>query len=163
MPLLVNLRHLDAHNVRLAGELPTKELDIDTCDEVIGLGGTPLEYDLEVQKLETGLLVRGSLRLGLECQCVRCLREFQHQLNLENWTTHLPLQGEDAVPVVNDCVDLTPYIREDILLEFPQHPLCDPGCGGLPRTYVGKPKSTSSTGQPQKGSPAWDELNKLKF
>jgi len=163
MPILVNLRHLDAHNIHLAGELPIKDLDIDTCDEAIGLGKTPLQYDLEAQKLEAGLLIRGTLRLRLECQCVRCLNEFQYELNLEDWTTHLPLQGEDAVSVVSDCVDLTPYIREDILLEFPQHPLCDPGCGGLPKSYIGRPKNTSSTGQPQKGSPAWDELNKLKF
>ncbi len=36
-----------------------------------------------------------------------------------------------AVPIKNDCVDLTPWVREDILLGFPQHPLCRPDCGGL--------------------------------
>jgi uncharacterized metal-binding protein YceD (DUF177 family) len=163
MPLLVNLRHLVAANVHLQGQLPNQELDIDTCDEAIGLGSAPLEYDLEVQKLEGGLLVQGRLRLELQCQCVRCLTGFQHELVLENWTTLLPLQGEEAVPVVSDCVDLTPFIREDILLEFPQHPLCDPGCGGLPNTCVGKAKNTGSAGQTGQSLPAWDELNKLKF
>lgn len=159
MALLVNLRHLEAHNIRLEGELPVAELDIDTRDEVIQLA-EPLKYDLEVQKLEGGLLVQGRLRLPLECQCVRCLKPFQHRLELDPWTCHLPLQGEDAAAVVNDCVDLTAYVREDILLEFPQHPLCEPECRGLPRTLIGKPKGA---GHPEAGSPVWNELNKLKL
>ncbi len=161
MALLVNLRHLEAHNIRLEGQMPVEELDIEPGDEIIRLG-PPLEYDLEVQQLEGALLVQGSLRLPLECECVRCLKPFRHLLVLDPWTLHLPLQGEDAVPVNNDCVDLTPYLREDILLEFPQHPLCETECRGLPKSSLGNGRNTSSS-QPREGSPAWDELNKLKF
>jgi uncharacterized protein len=162
MPLVVNLRHLDVHSVHLEGKLPAEELDIDTRDEVIRVT-QPLEHDLEVQKLEDDLLVRGRLHLSLECQCVRCLKPFQHHLELDGWTCYLPLQGEDRVAMVNDCVDLTPYVREDILLEFPRHPLCDPGCRGLPKTSIGESKSTSSTGKTEMDLSAWAELNKLKL
>jgi len=162
MPLLVNLRHLEAHNVKLQGELPVGDLDIQTHDEAIQLRG-PLKYEIEVQKLEGGLLLVGEIKLLLACRCVRCLKPFAYPLNLQDWTLHLPLQGEDAVPVINDCVDLTPLIREDILLSFPQHPLCAPECRGLP-VYGRRAKHpSSSTGQLNHGSPAWDELNKLKF
>ena len=95
MPLIVNLRHLEAHDIRLEGSLPVAELDIDPRDEVIRVR-QPLEHDLEVQKLEDGLLVQGHLRLILECQCVRCLKPFQYHLELDNWTCHLPLEGEDS-------------------------------------------------------------------
>lgn len=162
MPLLVNLRHLEAHDLRLEGELAVGELDIDTRDEVIQLVG-PLEYKLEVQRLEGGLLVQGRLGLSLQCQCVRCLKVFQSRLQLDPWTSHLPLQGEEAVEIVNDCVDLTPWLREDILLEFPQHPLCARDCNGLPSAAVGKSKTFSSIGPSDKGSSAWDPLNKLKL
>ncbi len=162
MPLLINLRHLEAHNVHLRGELSVADLDVDSRDEVIQVAH-PLQHDLEVQKLEGGLLIQGQLKLVLECQCVRCLKPFAYTVDLQNWTCHLPLQGEEAALVSNDCVDLTPYVREDILLEFPQHPLCDPECRGLPKTYVGKAEKTGSTGQPEAGSSAWNELNKLKF
>jgi uncharacterized protein len=162
MPLVVNLRHLEAHNIRLEGKLPVKELDIDTCDEVIQVT-QPLEHDLEVQKLEDGLLVQGHLHLALECQCVRCLKPFRYHLVLDNWTCHLPLLGEDRVAVVNDCLDLTPFVREDILLEFPRHPLCNLECRGLPKTSVGKSRNTSGTGKTEVGSSAWTELNKLKL
>ncbi len=160
MALVINCRHLEAHSVRLQGEMPVSELDIDSRDEAVQ-ASKPLKYDLEVEQFEGGLLLTGSLHLDLECQCVRCLKPFTHRLRLEHWTRHLPLEGEEKATVVNDCVDLTPYVREDILLEFPQHPLCDPECQGLPKTYVGRPKNTSS--EPELGSRAWDELNKLKF
>jgi uncharacterized protein len=162
MALLVNLRHLEAHNVRRNGELPVKELDLDTRDEMVR-ANEPLLYDFEVQKLEHSLLAQGRLQLTLDCQCVRCLKPFKHTIKLENWTAHLPLQGEETVPVVNDCVDLTPYVREDILLEFPQHPLCDAECRGLPHPSSGKATKPQTAGQPENGSAAWSELNKLKF
>jgi len=160
MPLVVNLRHLEAHNVRLQGELPAIELEIDPRDEVIQVV-EPLHHDLEVQKLEGGLLVHGRLHLRLECECVRCLKRFPYDLDLNEYACHLPLEGEERVAVNNDCVDLTPSVREDILLEFPQHPLCDPGCSGLPKSSIGKPGS--NTGLNEAGSSAWAELNKLKL
>jgi uncharacterized protein len=162
MSLAVNLRHLEAHNVRLQGELPVAQLDLDPRDEAIQLV-QPLEYDVEIQKLEDGLLAKGKLRLDLDCECVRCLKPFQHRLELNAWACHLPFQGEGRACVVNDCVDLTPYVREDILLEFPQHPLCDPECRGLPGTSVGKPQEASNTGQSEAGSSAWAALNKLRL
>jgi uncharacterized protein len=162
MPLAVNLRLLEAQNICLEGSLPVEELDLDPHDEVIQVRH-PLEHELEVQKLEDGLLVQGRLHLVLECQCVRCLKPFHYHLALEHWTCHLPLQGEDCAVVVNDCVDLTPYVREDILLEFPRHPVCNPECRGLPKTSIGKARNTSGTGKTDVGSPAWAELNKLKL
>ncbi len=162
MPLIVNLCHLEEHEVRLKGELALAELDIDPLDEVIQLG-EPLGYELEVQKLEGGLLLQGRLRLRIGCQCVRCLKPFKRMLDLKNWTCHVPLEGEEAAAVTNDCVDLTPYVREDILLAFPQHPLCEPGCGGLPKRQFGEAKRAGGASQGESNSTAWAELNKLKF
>jgi uncharacterized protein len=107
------------------------------------------------------LLVWGRLHLNLECQCVRCLKPFRHHLDLDRWTCHLPLQGEDRVVVINDCVDLTPYVREDILLEFPRHPVCGSGCRGLPGASFGE--SSRSPGKTDLDLSAWAALNKLKL
>ncbi|MGO8926218.1 MAG: YceD family protein [Limisphaerales bacterium] len=116
-----------------------------------------------MQKLEDSLLMHGRLRLNLECQCVRCLKPFQYHVELDGWTCHLPLQGEDCVVAVNDCVDLTPQMREDILLEFPWHPLCDPECSGLPITSIGKSRNSTSPGKTGVDLSAWAKLNKLKL
>ena len=77
---------------------------------------------------------------------------------LKDWALHLPLEGEDKVSIDNDCIDLTPFVREDMLLEFPQHPLCKPDCAGL------KKKSGIRKSGEEKNKPsAWIELDKLKL
>ncbi len=162
MALMVNLRHLEAHSIHLEGELSVAELDIDTRDQAIQVT-QPLQYHLEVEKIEDGLLLQGDLHLVLECKCVRCLKPFKYRLDLEEGAYHVPLQGEDAAPVVNDCVDLTPFVREDILLAFPQHPLCDRECRGLPKPEAAKARKGRGAGQTEASSSAWAELNKLKF
>ena len=141
MPLVVNLRHLEEHDVILRGELPVDELDLDTRDEMIR--------------------VTRSLRLTLECQCVRCLKPFKRKLELNPWVRHLPFEGEEQVPVVNDCADLTPYVREDMLLELPRHPLCKPDCRGLEKIKTGKAQNTG--GKDELIPSAWTELDKLKL
>ena len=161
MPLLVNLRHLDTKNLFLRGRLTVQELDLEDIDDVIH-PAEPLQYDLEAQKIEKGILVQGSLRMTVQCDCVRCLERFAYQLEDAHWTCHLPLEGEDRAVVTSDCVDLTPHIREDILLEFPRHPLCRPECSGL----LGLLHDRVNPGgqqESEKTVSAWDELDKLKF
>ena len=162
MAVIVNLRHLEDHSLRLQGEASVAELDIESRDEVVRTP-KPLSYDLEVQALEGGLFIQGTLRLPLTCECVRCLKVYDSALELDGWQCHVPLEGEESAPVVNDCVDLTPYLREDILLEFPQHPLCDPECRGLPKKWLGEGGKGNGAGRSESGSSAWAELNKLKL
>jgi uncharacterized metal-binding protein YceD (DUF177 family) len=55
-------------------------------------------------------------------------------------------------------VDLTPFVREDILLDFPQHPLCKPDCAGL------KKKAARKAAAGEKPATAvWATLDKLKL
>ena len=153
MPLKVNLRHLEAHELHLKGELPVDELDFGLRDEMI-VPEEPLRYDLRVEQVADSVLVQGKLALTVHCQCVRCLKAFDKTITLDPWTLHLPLEGEDAAHVDNDCVDLTPFAREDMLLEFPQHPLCGPDCRGL-----GDNRRENAQTKPA----AWNELDKLNF
>jgi len=160
MPLKFNLRHLDKHAIRLKGELPVADLDLGLQDELMR-AEKPLAYDLSVELLDDAVLAQGSLKLILDCECARCLKPFAHKVVLDHWAAHLPLEGEDAVSINNDCIDLTPFVREDMLLEFPQHPLCKPKCNGLKTAKAGKaPKSEGENDL--KPSP-WAELNKLKL
>jgi uncharacterized protein len=159
MSLKVNLRHLETRNLVLRGELSLAELDFGAQDEMIR-AVSPVEFDLEIEKLDDAILIQGELHVELECECVRCLKKFSHELDLADWTLHLPLSGDDAVSVDNDFVDLTPFVREDILLEFPQHPLCRPDCDGL-KPKTGKSKKIADKVEPKPS--AWTELNKLKL
>jgi uncharacterized protein len=159
MSLRVNLRQLGRHEIKLEGELPAAELDLGIRDEMVK-AADPLEYDLEAQLLDDSVLVRGKLSLSLDCECVRCLKPFKYRLELPDWTCHLPLKGEEAVRVVDDSVDLTSPIREDILLALPAHPVCKSQCGGL----AGKASGSKKKKAPAESNPsAWSELDKLKF
>jgi uncharacterized metal-binding protein YceD (DUF177 family) len=159
MPVTFNVRHLEAKDLHLEGELPPEELEIEGLDEVIH-AKKPLEYDLEVEKMEKAMLVQGRLELPLDCECVRCLKRFEYRLELPDWACHLATEGEEPVTITNDVVDLTPYIREDIVLAFPQHPLCKPDCKGLESQKL---PAADTQHEAELTSSAWSELNKLKF
>jgi uncharacterized protein len=158
MLIKVNLRHLEEHAVRLTGELSVADLDLGVNDDLVH-PNQPLRYDLTVELLHDSVLVRGWLSLMLDCECSRCLQAYPWDLRLEPWALHLPLEGEDKVSVENDCVDLTPFVREDMLLDFPQHPLCKPDCAGLK-----KPKNVLSpaVGETPVAN-VWAGLDKLKL
>jgi uncharacterized protein len=162
MPLLVNVHHLETQSLDLQGALTVVELDIDRRDEIIQVT-RPLNYDLVVQKLSGNILVQGTLRITLDCQCVRCLEPFAYELEVNGTVCHLELEGQDKVTPVNDCVDLTPCLREDILLEFPRHPLCKPECRGLAGKPVVGVEEAGAAGGAEVVCSAWNELNKLKF
>jgi len=150
----VNLRHLEENSVSLEDEMTPEELDIGVEDSLVHVK-EPLAYELEVQQMEDGLLVQGALRLTLDCECARCLKPLRYKLNFEAWAAHIPLSGDEKAAVVNDLVDLTPYLREDIVLAFPQRPLCGPDCKGLPATDASEKSPLTSN--------PWAELNKLKL
>jgi uncharacterized protein len=130
MPLLCYLHQLQQHGLDLNGVLSVAELELDSLDELIHFR-YPLEYDLHVELVGRSILVKGNLKVLLDCECARCLSPFQKELHLPDWSVLLPLEGQDRVPVRHDSVDLAPFIREDTLLALPQHPLCKPDCLGL--------------------------------
>ena len=158
MSLKINLRHLEEHPLQLKDEVPVAELDLGVNDELIHTE-KPLRYDLSVELLHDAVLATGALALALDCECGRCLKKFKTELKLTGWAAHLPLEGEDKVAVDNDCVDLTPFVREDILLSFPQHPLCKPDCAGLKK----KSKASEAGGLDAIKPAIWSELDKLKL
>ena len=108
--LKVNLRHLDEDEIHLQGELPVAALDLGVNDELVH-AEKPLRYDLHVELLHDAVLVTGSLKLPLECECARCLKKFKTELKLTGWAAHLPLEGEDKVAVENDCVDCQNFLE----------------------------------------------------
>ena len=161
MPLTINIRHLEEMDLHVQGQLPAAELQLDEADELIR-ARQPLQYDLTAHQAGRDVLVSGRLEMALDCECARCLKPFRYLLEIPEWMLDLPSDGPEKALVKDDAVDLTPYLREAILLEFPQHPLCDSDCAGLPkRAEANRPKDEGSGPMPK--ASAWAELNKLKF
>ncbi|MBI1842963.1 MAG: DUF177 domain-containing protein [Verrucomicrobia bacterium] len=162
-PLTVYLSQLERGSVRLEGEAPPELLDLDLQDELLSMK-TPLTYSLQVERVGEGILARGSVSLLVHCECARCLKPFEYRLEFPDWACHLSLEGEDQVAVKRDAVDLTPLIREDIVLALPQQPLCDSNCNGLPNVAkTEEKKRTVSQPDSDKKSSVWDALDKLKL
>ena len=160
MSVLVSLAALQHGSVQLSGELSPDELGLPIDGDPCLRFGHPIRYDLVAQMMETEVFVEGEIETVLDCQCVRCLEPFEHVLRLAPWACLLPITGEDAAPLVDDSVNLTPQMREDSLLALPQHPVCRPDCRGLPLMPPGLP---SSSDQGRKGSSAWSVLDTLNL
>lgn len=162
MQPIFNIRQVEKKNVELRGEISVEEMDWGVQDECIH-ANSPVSYEIEVEQLIDAWLARGHLTLKLKCECVRCLKEIEETIDLTGWACHLPMAGEEAPEIKNDAIDLTPYIREDILLAIPQHPLCEAGCPGLgPSKAKTGPKGAGAAMDDQDSS-AWAALNKLKL
>jgi len=161
MSLKINLRHLEEKDLHVQGKLPAPDLELDDDDELVR-ARLPLHYDLTVHQAGRDVLVRGRLEMGLDCECARCLKPFRFRLKIPDWLLHLPAEGPEKAVVEEEVVDLTPYLREAILLEFPQHPLCHSDCAGLPKRAEASSQKTEGSGAMPEAS-AWAELNKLKF
>ncbi|HIG26567.1 MAG TPA: hypothetical protein EYQ50_01745 [Verrucomicrobiales bacterium] len=161
---LKNIAKLDEEPVKLSGTILPEELEIDSPDPLIR-GSQALEYDLTGEKLEDSLLVRGYLEIVFDATCSRCLKSFPLRICLPDWACYLPLTGDEKVAIECDSVDLTPYVREDVLLELPQHPSCGDKCKGVEF----RPKSESSVlpgplKEPGESDPsAWSKLDQFKL
>jgi len=162
MPLTLNLKQLEKQSLRFEGGIEPGEMELETLDDLVRLAGA-LRYAFVAERHEQGVLLQGRLEWSLDCDCARCLKAFRQERVLDPWVVHLPFEGEDAPAVVNDCVDLTPYLREDMMLELPQRPLCRADCTGVPEGAgpCGQAdKDAQDWGKPEG---AWQALDKLNF
>ena len=150
----VHIRQIPLEGLHLEGE--EKGIEFDTGDEYVKCL-TPVNYSLDVGLSETGLFATGTLGIDLELQCVNCLEKFKYPLKVEAFALQTELEGMETV-------DLTPFIREDILLTLPQYPHCDwdgqKVCNGSPEFKSMVEEETAH--EPIAASEAWNELDKLK-
>ncbi len=69
------------------------------------------------------------MRLNLQAlmytSCSRCLKELGIDFNRNNIELSYPVNKGEIV------IDLNPDIREEIILDYPIKPLCNPNCKGL--------------------------------
>jgi uncharacterized metal-binding protein YceD (DUF177 family) len=138
----INLRHIPAEGKNYSGEEDAAGIQIDSP---LYRFEAPIKYELEATLQGRGVLVRGRIGTVVKATCVRTLEPFEMPVNIEDFTVLI-----EEVP--GDVVDLTPYIREDILLELPAHPVHPKA----PAALYSDPKQVSQ------GDSAWDSLEELK-
>jgi uncharacterized protein len=144
----VHLKQIPAQGLHLNGEedCPIREL----ASEEIQCAG-PLHYAIEVGVADGGLWANGSLAQPVELRCVSCLQKFAHEIRVPAFAVHTELHGPETV-------DLTPFMREDILLNLPPHPHCDRDGG-----RVCQARQIATPGQDVTRKSDWSALDKLKL
>lgn len=82
-----------------------------------------VKIDLIAKNAGTNIVVKGSVKTIITCECDRCLVKYAHIIEIEDYCQYFDN--------FDDHIDLTDTIREDILLAFPTRPLCSPDCDGF--------------------------------
>lgn len=144
----VHLRQIQADGLRLEGNEDCPIADL--ANEDVRCAG-PLHYALDLGISEGALWATGSLTQPVELRCVRCLESFPFEIKVNPFSVHLELTGPEVV-------DLTPQVREDILLNLPPHPHCDREGGRICKAA----HPATAEGQPTR-KPDWSALDKLKL
>ena len=165
MPLLVrgNMGEVEALTEKFGGHYKYGYNNISSI-EIPEKNLLAFSQNKVIEKIEgnsgKGVFLMDTAHYQYYCECVRCLKPFRMPFTLEHWACHIPLEGEDKAEVIHDSVDLTPYLREDIFLAFPQHPVCKFDCRGL---AVPKPETGRKVDPPEAGASPWAALDKLKL
>jgi uncharacterized protein len=126
----------------------------------------PVSVDAELENVVEGLLVTGAVSATVRLRCVRCLREFDHQLEADVRELFSLQRGEEDEGYVlppGDRLPLDTMVRDALVLAFPSFPLCRPDCAGL-CPECGADRNTSDCGHGASGAadPRWAALAGLR-
>jgi uncharacterized protein len=91
-----------------------------------------VEIDLHCESLSDGIVVDGEVAARFRGDCRRCLAPVEGRLESpmhELYQVHLT--DPDAFPIEGDQIDLAVAVRETVLLDLPDAPVCRADCAGL--------------------------------
>lgn len=145
----IHLKQISPRGLHLDGDEDCPLHDLET-EGIIRCAGL-LHYDIDVGIAGGALWARGSLSQPVELSCVSCLEKFVHEIQVPEFAAHVELHGPETV-------DLTPLMREDLLLNLPAHPRCDKDGH---RVCKAKPPATVEEDTKRKSD--WSALDKLKL
>jgi len=144
----VHLKQIPPEGLHLEGDEECPILELET--EGIRCAGS-LHYSIDLGVRSGALWASGSVSQAVELRCVACLEKFVHEIQVPAFAMHTELRGPETV-------DLTPFMREDLLLNLPAHPHCDRNAG-----RVCRPKQIEAAAQDTGRKSDWSALDKLKL
>ena len=155
----IHQRQIPPEGLHIEGEDPAESLDLPADESLRAL--SPMRYELDLGMSADGLWATGELSLDTELRCVRCLEAFEYPLTVPDVAVEMERPATETV-------DLTPLLREDILLALPAYPHCDwsgervcPAQERLAEGAVSLGESDGRSGEPAPPS-AWSTLDQLK-
>ena len=149
----IHLKQIPLEGLRIEGEEDCPIPELET--EEIRCAG-PLHYKIDIGVSTDALWANGSLTQSVELRCVACLEKFVHEVQVPAFALHTELHGPEMV-------DLTPLMREDILLNMPAHPHCDRDGGRKCKAATPKYSNLEEQERETKRERDWEVLDKLKI
>jgi uncharacterized protein len=130
--------HLLRLNARELLRLPntTRTVDVELPAEAFDIDDERITGDIEIHLTAVsnidGIVVTGSISLPWQAPCRRCLTDASgvRTVPVEEVYQEHPLDAE-AFEIEGDQIDLAPAVREYVLIEVPDDPLCRPDCAGI--------------------------------
>ncbi|MDE0579617.1 MAG: DUF177 domain-containing protein [bacterium] len=122
----------------------------------------PVDIQLQLESVVSGLEVTGSLEAGWQGSCRRCLEPIEQtvQQELREMFSTAPAD-EETYPIQDGEVDLTPMVRDCLVLALPIAPLCSEDCvGPAPDDYPMNQPEPSPEDRPK--DPRWAALDALR-
>ena len=145
----VHLKQVPPEGKHLEGEEDPGFLDLEA---IKAKAAGPVQYSLDVGLSGGGLFATGRVALPAEMTCVACLQPFVYEAVADPFATQVEIEGRELV-------DLTPAVREELLLALPNHPRCDHMDG---HTCPYRGSEAIGGGAQKSAQSAWDQLDKLK-
>jgi uncharacterized protein len=88
---------------------------------------------LRFSRIKEGILVQGTINIGYENECIRCLEMFVQEIPVEIEEMYAYLQPKDTEFIIyaDGILDLAPLIRSEVLIAASHKALCREDCKGL--------------------------------
>ncbi len=133
----------------------------ETCVGDVDVDGGLVDVDLLVETVVGGLTVSGTVRAHWSGPCRRCLIPVEGDVESELHEVFEvePTEGE-TWPIVDERIDLTPSVREAVMLSLPLAPLCRESCRGPEPDRF--PTGVADEGE-SSGDPRWAALDEIHF
>jgi len=117
----IDINKIPLEGLTLEEEVNPSGLDLET--DIVKLL-EPIKIRAGVSKITNAVTVNLSLSGSMHLNCSRCLREFNVALKK---ILRLNYHVDRTKPII----DLDQDIKEEIILDYPIKPLCNPDCKGL--------------------------------
>jgi len=161
-PLRLNVGFVVAQSAGFSRDFP---FDLPQINIPPDLHMNNLYGSIRVTRTPQGILLQAEFKAQTTLECVRCLTELQQSLEI-NFTelyafSQRYVTDSGLLMPETGIIDLTPVMREYILLEIPISPLCRPDCKGLCPICGNNLNESTCNHEDESGDPRLASLKKL--
>jgi uncharacterized metal-binding protein YceD (DUF177 family) len=155
--LKILIKQLNNAGIDFCGQVSPQILNLDVLAENDEIAfQKPITYNLHISEVSEGVLVTGSVSTQAGCNCDRCLEDFDKTIELNDICHYY-----ENVANLSE-LDISPEIREDLLISLSMKHLCSEDCEGIELPDELKQKNVIISDEIIENNP-WNQLDSLKL